>query len=439
MEDFPPCQFEPTAYVCVVSGFNLPNLEACLARKPADVLLLVSQGRGIADAAVRLRGQLERLLPGIRVQALGVGEGDAELHGDGLIECQRWVLEVLMPRLRRSDLADKQHVLNLTGGTKAMTAALLGSHAWTQFDYKAEGRNRLEVFEVDPTAAHRGGRYRALAPMTLPDVQPLDVARLHANYVKPAPINPLADTVHDESITLAAAIWQAQVEDDPALKQIFRGLEAVWSDRENRAWAKPRIEQPWADFLATQEAVGAPSAAVRQWLARCQRLAPEALSWSDTVIRFPGNKPRKGSSAEHLRDWISGDWLEQLAYHWLLGATLPPNAIARNVISGSDARASGGHKETDIITHHHNRTTLVEIKAGLPPNHAPSELENQVSALGSRFGRTDKALLIGPQLLRQLGQDKRLDTFELRCKASQVQLITDERALIEFALGASQR
>ena len=55
-------------YVCVVSGFNLPELESCLARRPAQVLLVVSDG--FQQQAARLNGVLEQLLPGVHVRIL---------------------------------------------------------------------------------------------------------------------------------------------------------------------------------------------------------------------------------------------------------------------------------------------------------------------------------------------------------------------------------
>jgi len=86
----------------------------------------------------------------------------------------------------------------------------------------------------------------------------------------------------------------------------------------------------------------------------------------------------------------------------------------------------------DILTHYRGQTRLIEIKAGLPKGHAPSELENQVSALGDRFGSTSKALLLGPKLRQQLEDERRLEDFRKRCKSSKIVLLGAKPELIEF-------
>ena len=146
-----------------------------------------------------------------------------------------------------------------------------------------------------------------------------------------------------------------------------------------------------------------------------------------TGITLPGNKPAGLGKA--LRQWISGVWLEQLAYQWLLEDGLPASSIARNLKSGK-LNSSAAQREADLLVHHQQDTSLVEIKAGLPPDRAPSDLEQQISSLGNRFGRTRKALLIAPQLRSNLG--KSWASFELRCAANQIQLIEDRQGLLDF-------
>lgn len=49
----------PAVYVCVVSNYNLPDLEACLARHPSDIVLVVSDPEAFEQAAERLEQQLD--------------------------------------------------------------------------------------------------------------------------------------------------------------------------------------------------------------------------------------------------------------------------------------------------------------------------------------------------------------------------------------------
>lgn len=415
---------QPMAYVCVVSGYNLPDLESCLTRRPSDVLLVTSDS--LRGGARRLRQRLESVLPGVRVHTLDCDSTNRPLGGDDVIEAQQWVGDVLRPYLRRPELGDRPHVLNFTGGTKAMGMALLNGHIWQQLDYKAIGQAELQVLQPLP-----GQQFELLTRLRLTSVSPFDVAALHADDVSADPLNPIITRQPEASLILARAIWQAQADTDPTLQRLFENLERLWVHRrDDLELACNQVRLDWAGFLPSDQA---PAPLLEEWLQRFRALEPEALRWDAAGIELPGNNPRR--ACRNLRDWISGDWLEQLAYHWLLEEGIPERAIARNLKSGTEPGQSGSQREADLLVHHHSDTRLVEIKAGLPPGHAPSELENQVSSLGSRFGRTLKALLVSPQLQRQLQAGKRWENFELRCKANGIRLLASREGLLDFVRG----
>ena len=46
-------------YVCIISGFNQPELEACLTHKPDDLILIVSNDKHIQNAATRFTEVLQ--------------------------------------------------------------------------------------------------------------------------------------------------------------------------------------------------------------------------------------------------------------------------------------------------------------------------------------------------------------------------------------------
>ncbi|WKN24013.1 hypothetical protein [Azotobacter vinelandii] len=419
MTDSPALQ--PMAYVCVVSGYNLPELESCLTRRPSDVLLVTSDG--LRDAARRLQQRLEKVLPGVQVHPLDQGSTGRPLGGDDVIEAQHWIDAVLRPRLLQPDLGDRPHILNLTGGTKAMIAALLDGHAWQQLDYKAIGQAELQILRPLPEQ-----RFELLERRALIDVGPLDVAALHADHVFADPPNPILLRHPQASLELARAIWQAQAQTDAPLQRLFESLEWVWVHRrDDSQLRRKQVRLDWSDFLRADTS---PTEELQDWLRCLQKLEPKALHWDATGIELPGNNPRKAH--RDLRDWISGIWLEQLAHHWLREAGIPETAIARNLKSGNEQRQSASQREADLLVHQRGNTHLVEIKAGLPPGHAPGELENQVSSLGSRFGRTRKALLVSPQLRRQLQNQERWENFELRCQANDVRLLASREGLLDF-------
>ena len=59
-------------YVCIISNFNQPELEACLTRKPADILLIVSSSMAkSADRFVRVYYLANRSRDVVRERLLG--------------------------------------------------------------------------------------------------------------------------------------------------------------------------------------------------------------------------------------------------------------------------------------------------------------------------------------------------------------------------------
>ena len=91
-----------------------------------------------------------------------------------------------------------------------------------------------------------------------------------------------------------------------------------------------------------------------------------------------------------------------------------------------------------MLVHHRHVTSLIEIKAGLPPQKATAELETQLSSLGSRFGKTRKALFLGPQALRAMRAQRRSEDFWLRCRANQVTLLLMPEQLYRFVQGENK-
>lgn len=79
---------------------------------------------------------------------------------------------------------------------------------------------------------------------------------------------------------------------------------------------------------------------------------------------------------------MSGDWLEQLAYDWPIEKNVKPECIARN-IHGGDVQQTDSHREADLLIYYKKEqdnefisgvSSIVEIKAGLPPGKPASDL-----------------------------------------------------------------
>lgn len=408
-------------YVCVVSGYNLPELEACLLREPGDVVLVVSDRMG--ESCRRLERVLRERLPRARLHRLDGERTGRALEGDDVVQCAQWVEEVLLPFLE--GLGPLRRVLNLNGGTKAMAAALLWLGVWSELDYKAQGRQELQVTRPETVDGSR--RLVEVARRPLPDVSPQDVARLHG---EPLDGRPNALEVRDPAgtVALGRALWDGLAAGDEGLLRLFAGLGQVWSTgREDPAFAREVVVLPWSAFGEGDRG------ALRPWLDRLGALAPGVLVWSEEGVRLPGNRAKGWGRA--WREWVSGAWLEQLAQAWLEEAGVPPGAIARNLRSSEEPGRGGEGREADLLVHFRGRTVLVEVKADLPPGAAPSELERQVASLGDRFGSTQKALLIGPQGMMRLGGGARREAFARRCRDSRIALLAGREDLVALVLG----
>lgn len=206
-----------------------------------------------------------------------------------------------------------------------------------------------------------------------------------------------------------------------------------------RQHQQTHITQTWTQFLANSSHALNHLDDIRTWVTQLGQLHIPALLYADAQgITLPGNTSSKADKQrQYLRDWISGDWLEQLVRHWLVQQGIPTAAMECNIIcAGEDA--SGSQREADLLVHHRHVTSLIEIKAGLPPHKATAELETQLSSLGSRFGKTRKALFLGPQALRAMRAQRRSEDFWLRCRANQVTLLLMPEQLYRFVQGENK-
>lgn len=429
----PPCAattppLEDLLYVCVVSEHLPPNYEACIAHRPARVALVISDGQKFGEAATRLRGMLEEALPGICVDFLEGQPGAYPLQGEGVIENQRWAQHVLLPWLRQPGLPRRRY-LNFTGGTKAMAAVLLISYPWDSLDYT--GRGQSEIQKTRLTLAG-GVRFEELERRPVFNASPQEVARLYAQAASCVPLNRIIQSRPEDTLHLAHRIEQAQRQRQAALAGLFAALDAVWSNKNERRYDSKQVRLTWPEFLGAP----GPCPEQRQWLEAFSALAPDALALTADGVTLPGNKPCRVGQA--LMRWISGVWLEQVAYEWLLEAGVPSSSIERNLVSavaGPDNTESP--READLIIHENNRTKVIEIKAGLPRDKKPSEALQQLQSLGSRFGLADKALLISPALHAEIGScPQRWRSFSTNCRASDIALITSREELARFAAAA---
>ena len=425
-------------YTCVVSDFNLPELEACTIRRPDEVVLVVSdQYETQAQRLIRALGQLD---PTPQVLNLHRRNTHVALGGDDALANQRWVQEVLLPILNDSTRAGAQHWLNLNGGTKVMGVCLMNAYGWHGVDYRAVGDRRIQSVLWDPD--ERQFLPDRIFELTPDPVSAIQVAQLQADHVSQDSRNPIADP------KLAQRIWNAEKDRAPDLCTILDALAKVWEDQTRPSQV---AELCWESVLNPtgkhrpnrKDAIDSDSSkqrpqrsGIEAWLNRFNSLLagqdPGPIHWDETRILIKqGNLPNR--QFKHWRAWLKGDWLEQLAASWLLDEGLPESALARNLKSGITEDRSGDKREADLLVHYAGRTSLIEIKAGLPEGAEAKTIEQQLSSLGDRFGRTNKGLLIAPNLRHQLERSgRRWEDFKLRCQAGKVTLLTDRESVVTF-------
>jgi hypothetical protein len=414
---------EPMVYVLVVSDFTLPLFEACLARIPSHVLLVVSDGGSFDSAAARLKKLLSEKFPSMVVVLLNAQRRQTPLKGDDVIECQNWIADALVPLLRSENYAHLRHVLNFTGGTKAMTAAMIANYAWSDLDYKSISNQCIQIYE-----AHTLNDDSYIFPFTekepieIKPVAALDVARLYNEHAQEGRINALCH--HESSADLAKRIWNAQQDNDQELNSLFAALEHAWQIPQNCRVGSVIVS--WSTLPAHLN-----REKLKQWADALSEIAPEVTESAEGYFRVPGNEDKTKQAKAWIK-WVSGVWLEQLAFNWLTEYGVPEQRIARNLIFGEDELRSAAGREADLFIHYRSRSLLVEIKAGIPPNGSPKEIEQQISSIKDRLGRSKKIILLGPSARKTLEYQGKFEDFELRCRASQVSLCLSRNQLIEL-------
>lgn len=428
----------PVVYVCIVSRFNLAEFEACLTRKPQRIALIVSNGDTFARAAFLLRKLLKNRLenPEINIDVLDAQYTGHTLSGDDVFECQQWVQKALHPYLKRLELSGFECGLNFTGGTKAMSLALTTGYPWSFMDYKSSSRAELQVlkpfFEEEKLLRIEAD---INSIRKLEEATPMDAACLYAESFSAKVINPLADCSNTSSIALGSEIWEALSTRSPALIALFEGFENIWSkNRSHPEYRKEQLTLSWQQLLNSEEKI-THLPEIMSWFKKLQSISQDRLNLTCTEqnLEIPGNLPR--GEGKYWRNWVCGDWLEQLVYFWLQKEGIPDRAIARNLQIADQNNSNGSQREVDIMIHFQGKTSIIEVKADLPPDGELKDLETQVSSLGERFGMTHKALFIGPQLLNYSQEEKnksRWKSFELRCKASNVYLYSTRNDLISW-------
>ncbi|MDP4559166.1 hypothetical protein Q9247_15950 [Halomonas meridiana] len=391
-------------YVCLMSDYSLPNLEAIMVRQPSDVVLIVTNYPPARDAADRLAEVLKNRLPMLTLHRPDQQLGAEAFSGDNPIEAQHWVDHVLAPFLEH--FQSQPCWLNMTGGTKALSLAMLVRLSWDGIDYKPAGKNELLHFNLRPDGnalaqLNDVGSHAARTPLS--DIDATDVARLYNHSVNTSE-SKAKMFAEPERYTLAEAIFSGLSEQDTGLEALFALFNHVWSEqRDDIALKVPKVALSIPEALSK---TGHPQAItdIQAWLERFNALA-DAFHLDHQTLTLPGNA-KLPTNIQALKRWLESEWLEQLVYHWVRQARVPERGIALNVYGGEDPRNSSTHREADLLIQHLSRTYVIEIKAAIPPDSNIRAIQTQLASLQDHFGRAQLILFVGPVFRHQLSEEK---------------------------------
>ncbi|HEV8078775.1 MAG TPA: hypothetical protein VGP45_10355, partial [Marinobacter sp.] len=267
----------PMVYVCVASGHTLPLYEACLARRPSHIVLIVS--RWASEHAMRLVAQLERALPDAQLHQPGENDSANRLAGDSLENDTAWVRGVLKPFLKEARFSGLPRWLNLNGGTKLMSLILSSTLHWDRLDYRATQESLLRASHIE---LNGDGFPAPLAPVpedncSIPaGITPFDVARLYNVNVRQLSPNPLR--LQKSSIPLAEKMFVGIAREQPGLIHILSVLDDLWSrHRGEPAYSGKEISMPLATFLPQQAEARRQA---KTWLHALEQLCPGGLQIS---------------------------------------------------------------------------------------------------------------------------------------------------------------
>ena len=414
-------QLNPLLYVCVLSKYNLPQLEACLARRPSDLVLVVSSDfKPAKDGAENLTALLEQELPGIRIHRPDlIADQDApQLTGDDALNAQEWMAKKLKPFLDEQGQG-RPCWLNLTGGTKATSIALSTGYSWSGIDYKPSGKSHLSSYHLNLERAPGAEAFTSQGELPLPAVTPQQVARIYNKAFKEKSLNPLRE--NPSSLPLAERIFTGLEKQDKGLTFLFNALSRIWSQERDKEdyphWQEPSLTLPLEDFFQKDDNSRTETAnrfeKVKIWLQHLEEFAPDVFRVREGQITFPGNKPKMLGLA--FKSWLSGDWLEQLTGHWLqTQADIPDTAMTFSVQAGEKKKDVAQSREADVLIHHKGQTYLIEVKADVPPGEKPADAERQLSSLQS-YGQAKTLLMVGPEFRQRLEKNHDWQGFQARC------------------------
>ncbi len=396
----------PIVYVCILSNHNVPEAQAVQHLKPAHVLAVVSDFFRSGRRAGTL-DQFRHACGAVSPQTLLTDTGTG-LDGRTLRDAAEWVATTLRPLVQQHVDDGRRVVVHLTGGTKALTHALLRGldGLAVEWHYLASAGGPPQLQAADPSGK----------PVSETEVAPLPTlvqAQLYSPGVRV--VTPSQAPVPREVLdALYADVSQA----DSGYWSWSAWLGKLWFSGKKPRGKDIRIDGDRV-WVPNQPDVDWPVS----WLAAFGDLPLDGRPELDgDGVWLPTRK-----DAPFAR-WLAGEWYEQLAAAWLADLGVPERDILTNVEvrrpDSGDAADPGN--ELDVLFRHNGHLRLLEVKAGAQTHILKTAAANKLYTASQALGQAASAFLFTPLL----GDPKpAFEAFERRAAALGLALLRGQEDL----------
>ncbi len=420
--------FKPWDYIVIISDHNITETFACLHFMPQRVITVAT--KTFKKQARRFQQVLENKLPGI--QFCDVDTHD--LVGESFYETIAWIPN----NLTLNFYPQHKQVLNVTGGTKALSIALEKGINWFQVHYRSWNNSSIEIWEYDQTTKK------------LKHDLPVDQKF----------IEPIGKLIEEFSVDDACLLYLDHIEKDktlyfkPELSLAIQVMETIWSclDHQDHPhsiianhlsshwYEKTRVKNRDGWILLTWDTLVSPTTNKSKMKLWCNSLADicnDIFKIEDNGLnirlRFKKNIGFSKSEAKRASDqqkWLISVWLEDLVYHWLNDGGIPANHLHTGMFIKTDKeyeKSHGSERELDICLFYHQAIYIIEIKAGFKDRNDFKEAIRQLASITAIIGAR-RILFLGPWATRIYNENK--DENESIARGCNIHVITDKTSLL---------
>lgn len=390
-----------TALLVPISEHNIAQLYNCLASSPSLVVLLATKHYN--EHRVRFSKVLTSFHLDIEILDRDLPE-DAE---DFQALCQ-FAKEALEPSLENYTVE-----LNGTGGTKAITMALLASLPISKVYYKGVRHLFLQAWQPDCSSQYEK---ISLENIVISAERALG---LYSNETRLTPKKHGSFEHRPQALTIANSIWEQYKDPDSAMSWLAKTLR-------EKEWLTTKLDTPLILDLPPEHR---DKPEWVEWITQLQDFSEEMLAYdANTFCITVQNSNKKKNRAYQFKRWLSGDWLEQLVENWLKNRL--DTKLFLCDVEVSTTGEQGNQRELDFVCFHNTAGFVIETKVTGPTDELNNKMVQQVSSLANSLGKLSKILLLSPLFFQGKTEDQ-VSQFKHYCQGHGVDLCQTKEALLK--------